>query len=234
MSERCSDSDFHSATISPITVLMRHGFSMANAQRIIVSRVENGTLETFGLHETGKAQVAESAANLSKRLEELLQPGSEATGAQRSVVRIVSSPFSRTRETAMILADVLRGSQLLRTVEVIEDVRLRERNFGDFELTGDENYDKVWGKDAEFGEDNSSFGCESTKQVWDRAQALLLEQLDAIQRVASDAGRSRSVLILVSHGDTLQITQAGLSDVPVQLHRSLPHMSQAEWRLVKV
>ena len=130
MSERCSDSDFHSATISPITVLMRHGFSMANAQRIIVSRVENGTLETFGLHETGKAQVAESAANLSKRLEELLQPGSEATGAQRSVVRIVSSPFSRTRETAMILADVLRGSQLLRTVEVIEDVRLRERNFG--------------------------------------------------------------------------------------------------------
>ena len=119
----------------PALILMRHGFSCANEQRIIVSQMAHGVLDTYGLNDTGRSQVMASAVKLLDRLQDL----------QPAVVRVVTSPFSRTVQTAPV---------------------------------------------------------------------------------------EKNVIIFVSHGDTLQITQSGLSGLPVHRHREMQHMNQSEWRFV--
>jgi broad specificity phosphatase PhoE len=202
----------------PAIILMRHGFSLANAERIVVSKMENGVLDQYGLDDRGRTQVLESSA----KLVEALQP-QEAT-----LVRIISSPFSRAKQTADILADVLRGAHVFREVQLVEDDRLRERFFGELELKSDEAYQKVWDEDAAVGDSSTAFGSEATISVWNRVHSLIEEQLLQLLSLT----RQHSILILVSHGDTLQITQSGLSGVPVHRHRSMPHMNQGEWRIV--
>jgi probable phosphoglycerate mutase len=127
---------------------------------------------------------------------------------------ICSSDFSRARETAEIVRAYLGAP------EVVSSEALRERCFGDLEGSPAGNYARVWAAD-EAGAGHADGGIEPAGAVLDRATALIAD----LERRYS--GRD---ILLVSHGDTLQILQAGFLRMDPSAHRRLPHLKTAEIR----
>jgi glucosyl-3-phosphoglycerate phosphatase len=182
--------------------VMRHGESKANVAGVIVSSIDRDRGGDFGLSELGREQSRVAA---------------RGSGLPADTV-ICSSDFSRARETA----EIVRGC--LGTPEVIVAPELRERYFGDWDGSGSANYARVWAADQTgagqpgTGDDH---GVESAAAVLDRATALVAD----LERRFS--GRD---ILLVSHGDTLQILQAGFLRKDPSVHRGVPHLETAEIR----
>jgi len=178
---------------------MRHGHSIANQQGIVVSHPDNGR-DRFGLSELGRAQVKESLQNF---------------GLLDVNTIIVSSDFSRARESAEI------ASSLLGCVAAISfDLRLRERNFGELELSSNSGYEDVWREDA-VNPDSNHRGVESVNEVMSRVTSVVTEYEDQY----SDA-----TILLVSHGDALQILQTAFARMEGSAHRQLDHLHTAQIR----
>jgi broad specificity phosphatase PhoE len=195
---------------------MRHGQSKANVAGIIVSGIESDRLGDWGLSDLGRGQVLAAA---------------RACGLPPDTV-ICSSDFSRARQTAQIVRARLGAPP------VVVAAALRERCFGDLEGTATGNYARVWaadeagagntagdGADGADGGDGAvggdGGGVEPAAAVLDRVSALVT---DLERRYA---GRD---ILLVSHGDTLQILQAGFLRMDPAAHRRLPHLGIAEIR----
>ena len=107
---------------------LRHGWSKANEAGVIVSRIDSGARIEYGLHATGQEQA--SAAGEAFR---------DIVGERP--VAILSSDFSRTFQTAKIVAAAV-------CADVEAEPALRERDFGAFELGPNTAYDQVWARDA--------------------------------------------------------------------------------------
>ena len=131
---------------------------------------------------------------------------------------ICSSDFSRARQTAQIVAAQLGAA------EVAIAQALRERSFGDWEGSATENYERVWAADAT-DPDHADGNVEPVAAVLDRTSALVVE----LERRYS--GRD---ILLVSHGDPLQILQAGFLRIDPSRHRSLPALGTAEIRPLRL
>ena len=131
---------------------------------------------------------------------------------------ICSSDFSRARQTAQIVAAHLGA------VDVAIAQALRERCFGDWEGSPTENYERVWAAD-ETDPDHADGNVEPVAAVLDRTSALVVE----LERRYS--GRD---ILLVSHGDPLQILQAGFLRIDPSMHRSLPAIATAEIRPLRL
>lgn len=116
--------------------------------------------------------------------------------------RVVHSDFLRTTQTA---AHVAARFGLAPSV----DTRLRERNFGDLEGQGDEHYPSVWALDAEDAE-HRHYQVEALSAVAQRMQAVIV---DWEQQVSGET------ILLVSHGDPLQILLTALANKPLSQHR---------------
>jgi glucosyl-3-phosphoglycerate phosphatase len=127
---------------------------------------------------------------------------------------IYSSDFARARQTA----EIVRAR--LAAPPVTLSAALRERCFGDWEGSSVANYAAVWAAD-ELDPGHREHGVEPATAVLTRAAALVAA-LD-IQHAGRD-------ILLVSHGDTLQILLAGLAGADPRRHRSLPHLGTAEIR----
>lgn len=131
---------------------------------------------------------------------------------------ICSSDFSRAWQTA----EIVRAH--LNAPEVSRSQALRERCFGQWEGSTADNYGRVWTADeanvAQAGE-----GVEATAAVLDRTTALVLD----LERRYS--GRR---ILLVSHGDTLQILQTGFLRMSPAMHRRLPGLQTAEIRQLRL
>ncbi len=154
----------------------------------------------FGLSERGRTQVRESL-----RQDDLLD----------SNTIIVSSDFRRAFESARIAHETLNCESPLQS-----DIRLRERNFGELELGPDSAYDDVWQQD-EREPDGEYKAVESVNQVMARVTELID---DCEQRYAGQS------LLLVSHGDALQILQTAFARRDASFHRQLEHLQTAEIR----
>ena len=184
---------------------LRHGWSKANDAGIIVSRIDSGARLEYGLHATGREQ-ARAAGDAFK-----------AIVGERPVA-ILSSDFSRTFESAKIVAAAVGG------VDVEAEPALRERDFGDFELGPNTAYEAVWEQDA-IDAKHTAWGVEAASAVLERAAG-------AVQRV--EGAREGHVVLLVSHGDCLQILQTAFAGVDVSAHRSLPHLETCELRRLEL
>lgn len=130
------------------------------------------------------------------------------------ITRIVCSDFLRTLETAAIAATVLD------LPEPQIDIGLRERFFGIWEGLTHEHYQQVWLEDAQGGSPGEH-KIESPHQVRQRA-------LDVLSRLDSTFSGER--ILLVSHGDILQILRTAFVGVPPTQHRSLEHHETGEIR----
>ena len=153
-------------------------------------------------------------------LESLIQSdctdGSDLNLSERLV--IISSDFKRTKETAEILHDHFKVKTPLRLEEA-----LRERNFGDFNMTDSSTYHRVWEIDA-LDAKHTCFGCESVMSVFARTKKLI----ERLQREENNG----KIMVLVSHGDTTQISLTMAAGLPPNEHRSLPHLENCEIRTI--
>ncbi|KAL6841152.1 hypothetical protein ACP4OV_029121 [Aristida adscensionis] len=76
--------------------ILRHGRSVPNERGLIVSSLENGAKPEFGLAPQGVQQARAAGQLLRKELQEM--------GVPLDSVKIRYSPFSRTTETARMVA----------------------------------------------------------------------------------------------------------------------------------
>lgn len=154
---------------------------------------------------------------LSERGLRQASAAAQACGLPADTV-ICSSDFSRARQTAEVVREHLGATE----VTVAE--ALRERCFGDLDGTPVANYARVWTADGADG-DRGRDGVELAAAVLDRTTALVAD----LERRYS--GRD---ILLVSHGDTLQILQAGFLRMDPAKHRSVPHLDTAQVRELRL
>jgi len=185
--------------------VMRHGRSLANDEELIVSHPDQAVPQ-YGLSEDGRRQVT-AAVTLAAQLAVLDQN-----------TLVVTSDFARARESAEIAA------RLLDTRDVVLTPRLRERFFGAWDRQHHSSYERVWAGDALDGA-NKQYEVESTQEVLNRATSLIAD----LEREHS--GRT---VLLVSHGDVLQILQTAFEGVPSGSHRLLPHLETGEIRKLEL
>jgi probable phosphoglycerate mutase len=178
--------------------LLRHGQSEANRWGLIASS-PGVAVSQFGLTQTGREQISRSIDQHRERL--------------AAIDRIFTSDFRRARETAEIVASVLRAP-------VEEAVQLRERDFGQWDGQPDDHYRTVWSADAE-DPTHQQWGVESVAAVA-RRMSLFIGTVD-------QSGFQQSYLI-VSHGDPLQILITTASGRDLRLHRQLEPLTTAELR----
>lgn len=171
-----------------------------------------------------------SLANEAGIIVSSLEEGSEswglANGAEEQIstviansdlsgkIRIISSPFLRAKQTAEIV------SRLLDTPSILVKEGLRERFFGQWDGTRDDFYQDVWAGDLGNPE-NRYGGVESPEDVLKRVLGVLNE--------IEKSEKSENIL-LVSHGDPLDILLAHADGLGPEEHRSIDCMKTAEIR----
>jgi broad specificity phosphatase PhoE len=193
--------NFDFRRLSNTYFVMRHGRSLANEKEIIVSDPAKG-VSGYGLTEQGKLDVAKS-----------VNEAKENNILDASTI-IISSDFTRATETANIAAKILGAKDAVLTP------KLRERYFGQLEATHNSNYQMVWDEDV-VDHTHTTNSVESVADVLARGLSLISE--------LEEKYVSRNIL-LVSHGDTLQILQTAFKDTHPSKHRSLVHLKTAEIR----
>jgi len=127
---------------------------------------------------------------------------------------VVSSDFLRAWETAEIAARTFG----VTTVDLA--VELRERFFGAWDRLSSEHYQGVWDLDA-VNADQTESGVESVVAVANRLSTL-------VNRLESEHANQR--ILLVAHGDPLQILQTLFEGVPATAHRRMRNLEVAEIR----
>ena len=128
---------------------------------------------------------------------------------------VVTSDFKRARDSADIAFELLACG-----VSLCEEPRLRERHFGELELASDDSYDQVWQQD-EVNPDSRVKSVESVNQVMARVTAVIADYENQY---------SAATILLVSHGDALQILQTAFARLDASTHRQLEHLHTAEIR----
>jgi broad specificity phosphatase PhoE len=133
--------------------------------------------------------------------------------------KIISSDFRRAIESAQMAAEALGLAPSIET-----DARLRERYFGKLELGSDNAYAEIWRRDAEDA-DHQHRAVESANQVMTRVTELII---DLEGRYVDET------ILLVSHGDALQILQAAFERFDAASHRQLQHLQTGEIRPLRL
>lgn len=124
--------------------------------------------------------------------------------------RIVHSDFLRTTETAARVAE--RFALALHA-----EPRLRERRFGELEGQADSRYNDVWTLDAE-DPVHRHYGVEPVA-------AVAMRMREAIADL--EASCSDETILLVSHGDPLQILLTALEGQALSRHRERQPLAPA-------
>ena len=180
--------------------MLRHGESTANVEGLIVSVPGPRALTEVGLTPLGRAQAREAA---DVGAAQGLGPGTV----------VVSSDFARALQTAEEFAGGLG------TAAPSLDQRLRERSFGRHDEGPASAYDQVW----EIDRGRGAHGHE-VEQV-----AAVAARVLAVLREADEIARTAPV-VLVAHGDVLQIALAIGAGMDPHDHRDVPHLANAELR----
>ena len=126
---------------------------------------------------------------------------------------VYASDFRRARETAELVGAACN-------VPVSLASQLRERDFGQWEGRNDSHYKTVWRADAEDGL-HKMWNVESVVEVAERMSGFV-EKLDQSHRDER--------ILLVSHGDPLQILIAAAGRLDLRQHRELKPLQTAELR----
>jgi broad specificity phosphatase PhoE len=181
-------------------LIIRHGESKANKQGIVASYPDN-SINSYGLTENGKKQIRD-IIHINK--DKLLG----------KKVIIISSDFLRARESAYIIAEEIECKDILFTPQ------LRERFFGEYEGMPSDSYYRVWGDDLD-NINNHIGGVESTQEVRERVLSVIRE---------CEESYSDQTILLVSHGDPLQILLATFMGMPSNRHRETKSLKNADFR----
>lgn len=180
--------------------VLRHGRSEANEAGIVASQLSNAET-AWGLTDAGRAEVEKSV-----RCE-------AATLRREPPLRVLSSPFLRTRQTAQIAAASLG-------VQAELEPRLVERDFGDYELLSDNHYEEVWEADPK-SPCAVPGRAETVYQVAERVIGLVLEV---------ELNPEIQTCLLVTHCDVAMILTCAFQNIDPRHHRSLDSIGTGELR----
>ncbi|CAF1415415.1 unnamed protein product [Rotaria magnacalcarata] len=188
---------------------VRHGESEANVAHVISSNPDIG-VKSHGLSPFGRTQVVENTKLFIRN---------HPSNCNSYV--IIASDFRRAHETAEIIAaNLTKSNDGKLTVQL--DQRLRERFFGIYDGSSDENYNLIWKNDDENPEKNLNDKVEPTESVRERTTALVKELEDKYEN---------QTIFLISHGDAIQILQTAFERLPnATQQRTLKHLERAEFR----
>lgn len=178
--------------------LMRHGESQANRQDLIISDPKTGC-GLYGLTEKGRTQARTAALE---------------SGLPRYTI-IVSSDFTRAKETAQIVKETLKCKD-----EVALKPGLRERFFGKLEGRSSVDYKRVWEADSK-DPHHTPFGAESPRHLAYRLRRVI----DGLEKQYEGA-----TILLVSHGDPLRFLQLEMAGRDLTEHMEIKHFLPAEIR----
>lgn len=210
---------------------IRHGESVPSSEGRVCGSLACGLDPRNGLTPEGRLEIRRATEAWSTAHEPLIE---NALRRQRLV--ILSSPFSRTIESAELVADTIvehfksRLNTLPGTLrpQIRLEPDLRERNFGRYEgqYRSDLVYPLVWAEDAR-DPAYAGEGIESSMAVQERVLAVI-GRLEA-GRAAADGW----LYLLVSHGDVLKILATGFSQLSASAHqnpRQVPPFRTGEFR----
>ena len=197
---------------------LRHGQSLANVAGIIMSDPARACTN-YGLSDKGRQQAIAAADDVRFIF--------QANEYKKLV--LLASDLLRAKDTAMTVFDQTQDLPTHQD-QVIIETRLRERWFGEWDGTSDENYQKVWEDDAS-DSSHTVKQVESVNAVMERTTKFILEW-DG--RLASSYEDERCMVILVAHGDVLQILQTAFEKMDGRFHRTLQHLETAQLRQLKL
>ncbi len=123
---------------------------------------------------------------------------------QKDII-IYCSDFLRTKQTAKVV------SSLLNQQKIHTSIRLRERFFGIFDEKNSSNYNKIWA-----GDQKDSFQTEHNVESVDNVRKRLTYLIQYLERKYKN-----KKILLISHGDTLQILYTLFQNKPGSYHRRL-------------
>lgn len=235
--------------------VLRHGQSKANIAKIISSDPVISTKE-HGLTSIGRDQVQTSAMKFCNDYHNNRSGSASGNVNVNDIpVAIYSSDFTRARETANIFANVLKQNNVplltgasasantsttssSSTIDEHEytdnskyvqlEKRLRERYFGTFNNRSDEHYQDVWDIDCT-DPNHTEYDVESVNSVVRRTSSLIMD-IEGLNLLDGTGCK----VILVAHGDVLQILQTAFLKVDGSVHRSLKHLETASVREMKL
>ena len=248
------------ASLQQLYIAVRHGESEANVLGIIssdpsVAIAEHG-LSPLGEHQAHAAakDLAEAVMGMTPKPRRVMVVSSPFRRASETAEAIV-----RGLERTMKEDEAEGGTEL--EVWFILDARLRERNFGRLNGQSTKLYERVWEADAKspFHHKWGCESCEEVlsrvmrliKCIEGGSSRDDSSPADGdavtVERVMKSSGGKveevvhhehsypdclpGSVVILVAHGDVLQIAQTAVAGIPCHQHRSLDHLTQAEVRV---
>ncbi|XP_050387001.1 uncharacterized protein LOC126803250 [Argentina anserina] len=182
--------------------VLRHGRSIPNEKGFIVSSMENGIRPDYQLAPLGVNQAQIAGELFNKLLVESCIPLAD--------VRICYSPFSRTTQTARIVASVLNIQFDGPQCKVMET--LHERFFGpSFELGSSDAYNEIYGTLDAIDPLMRPGGGESVDDVASRLADAMVTMESLFQGCT---------ILVVGHGDPLQILQAILNAIKLNTYSS--------------
>ncbi|KAG2232395.1 hypothetical protein INT48_007299 [Thamnidium elegans] len=176
-------------------IIQRHGHSLANEEKLICSNPAIAIPPSGGPLNTGYGLHEKGKIQVKER----------------------------TIETAEIIQNVLNQTALNGKIAgPIREMELRERYYGDYDMTSDDNYNLCWedDKSSTHGENSKKF-VESPSQVCDRATRF-------IQKLENE--HEGKIIILVAHGDICQIMLTAFKRIEAWRHREIEHVDTANFR----
>lgn len=184
---------------------------MANEAKIISSSPDVATVQ-HGLSDVGQDQARKAGKDVVEYFNQHNYNG----------ILILSSDYKRARETAEIVAECCQQHDIpIYSDKVILETRLRERWFGNWDGGSDSHYNDVW-KDDEVDSSHTIENVESVDDVMNRTTSCILEW---------DSTVTNFLILLVAHGDVLQITQTAFAKVDGTCHRTAcQHLETATLR----
>jgi glucosyl-3-phosphoglycerate phosphatase len=216
---------------------LRHGQSDANVAGIIASHPDVARTK-YGLSvPTGRNQAMHAGQDV---VDHYLQ------NVNYDSLVLLSSDLLRAYETATIVLEaVLRYNNGVAAMtsrdgncktisihqnRVITDVRLRERGFGLWDGTSDQNYSLVWNDDA-IDACHTKHNVESVHSVMERVTRCVVEWDGNLNLSRSDGViNNKTMVVVIAHGDVLQILQTAFAQWPGTHHRYIPHLETATLR----
>ncbi|HKU18925.1 MAG TPA: histidine phosphatase family protein [Candidatus Saccharimonadales bacterium] len=182
--------------------ILRHGESEANAARLITSDPAQ-CITRFGLTDRGRQQVT---ATIQK---------AKLQGWLDAETIIYCSDFKRTVETAQLARQTLHAGAIRLSPA------LRERFFGALDGKQTTEYVEIWPQDQHDEQVQKRSGVETAEATAGRLTKFV-KDLEAQYR-----GKR---LLLVSHGDPLQVLQAAFAGLEPEQSRALTYIKPAEIR----
>jgi len=211
---------------------LRHGQSLANVAKIISSDPQISTVQ-HGLSDVGKGQATLAGEMFAKQYYTNNMEEEDVSSSKYKGVAIFSSDFTRARETASLFCQQLQHCKIpIYTNDIVLETKLRERYFGELNGGPDDQYQKVWDVDCT-NPNHTEFDVESANSVLERTTGLVVELDELLSSSSSEEQQQQTKwnVILVAHGDVLQIMQTGfLRHEDAARHRSLEHLETATIR----